>query len=139
MLSPKGQKKPPRITAFFFAFQPCARRFVSHNRFFLFAFCFFLFLCAVSGTFFLGGKMQKRPLASGAVVHFKKRHSGWLFLILYFQKKYLVNIFATNGTPFSFSFSNLTEAYAFYLFIIKKSRFKILNYKNVNNQLNYKF
>ncbi len=69
--------------------------------------------------------MEKRILASGAVVHLKKRRSGWLFLVLFCRRKYLVNWISPKGRLFSQSFKTLNEAYAFYLFIQQKQRYKV--------------
>jgi hypothetical protein len=70
--------------------------------------------------------MEKRVLTSGAVVHLKKRRYGWLFMILFHRRRYLVNWFSPRGQIFSKSFKTLNEAYAFYLFIQQKQRYKII-------------
>jgi hypothetical protein len=118
----KGKNKTPRITVFFFAFRFCAPSIVSISVFFFFAFVF-LFLCAVFKNQFCGVFMHK--LTSGAVVHLQQKRSGWLFQVLFFQKNYLVNWWSPAGHLFSKSFQTLNQAYAFYLFIQQKQRYKI--------------
>ncbi|MEW6701550.1 MAG: hypothetical protein AB1298_02420 [Bacteroidota bacterium] len=56
---------------------------------------------------------------ASVIVHYSKRHKGFLVRLIQVKEKYSVNIFAPKGALHSYGFSSLTAAQTFMHAFIK--------------------
>ena len=64
-------------------------------------------------------QQHKRCIVASVIVHYSKRHKGFLVRLIQTKEKFFVNVFTGKGALHSFSFSSLTAAQNFLNSFIK--------------------